>query len=115
MGTALAFMMSVVALSLPEMIILRKVLKLRLIAMFVGIVALGILLVGFLFNAVLKEKMDGTELTLPTRWLKDANTKLGLGGTVIEVVHRKGGHTPGDSLVWLPQLSNLTYLEMEQE
>jgi len=52
---------------------------------------------------VLKEKMDGTELVLPTRWLKDANTKLELGGTTIEVVHRKGGHTPGDSLVWLPQ------------
>jgi len=53
MGTALAFMMSVVALSLPEMIILRKVLKLRLIAIFVGIVATGILAVGFIFNAVL--------------------------------------------------------------
>ncbi len=52
---------------------------------------------------VLKEKMDGTQLTLPTRWLKDANTKLELGGTFIEVVHRKGGHTPGDSMVWLPQ------------
>jgi glyoxylase-like metal-dependent hydrolase (beta-lactamase superfamily II) len=52
---------------------------------------------------VLKEKMDGTELVLPTRWLKDANTKLELGGTVIEVVHRNGGHTPGDSMVWLPQ------------
>ncbi|MDP2407088.1 permease [Hydrogenophaga sp.] len=53
MGTALAFMMSVVALSLPEMIILRKVLKLRLIAIFVGIVSTGILAVGFIFNAVL--------------------------------------------------------------
>lgn len=53
MGTALAFMMSVVALSLPEMIILRKVLKLRLIATFVGIVTVGILAVGFIFNAVL--------------------------------------------------------------
>ena len=53
MGTALAFMMSVVALSLPEMIILRKVLKLRLIATFVAIVATGILAVGFLFNAIL--------------------------------------------------------------
>ena len=53
MGTALAFMMSVVALSLPEMIILRKVLKLRLIATFVGIVATGILAVGFIFNAIL--------------------------------------------------------------
>lgn len=53
MGTALAFMMSVVALSLPEMIILRKVLKLRLIATFFAIVATGILAVGFLFNAIL--------------------------------------------------------------
>lgn len=52
MGTALAFMMSVVALSLPEMIILRKVLKLRLIAIFVGMVATGILAVGFIFNAI---------------------------------------------------------------
>jgi uncharacterized membrane protein YraQ (UPF0718 family) len=53
MGTALPFMMSVVALSLPEMIILRKVLKLRLIVIFVSIVAAGILAVGFIFNALL--------------------------------------------------------------
>ncbi|HEY5582594.1 MAG TPA: permease [Rhodoferax sp.] len=53
LGTVLAFMMSVIALSLPEMIILRKVLKIRLIATFVGVVASGILLVGFVFNAVL--------------------------------------------------------------
>ncbi len=53
LGTVLAFMMSVIALSLPEMIILRKVLKLRLIAIFVTVVASGILLVGFVFNAVL--------------------------------------------------------------
>jgi uncharacterized membrane protein YraQ (UPF0718 family) len=53
LGTALAFMMSVVALSLPEMIILRKVLKMRLIATFVGVVAAGILLVGYIFNGVL--------------------------------------------------------------
>jgi uncharacterized membrane protein YraQ (UPF0718 family) len=46
-------MMSVIALSLPELIILRKVLKPRLIATFVGVVATGILLVGFVFNAVL--------------------------------------------------------------
>lgn len=52
-GTVLAFMMSVVALSLPEMIILRKVLKPRLIATFVGVVAAGILLVGYVFNMVL--------------------------------------------------------------
>jgi len=53
LGTVLAFMMSVIALSLPEMIILRKVLKVRLIATFVAVVAGGILLVGFVFNAVL--------------------------------------------------------------
>lgn len=53
LGTVLAFMMSVIALSLPEMIILRKVLKVRLIATFIGVVATGILLVGFVFNAVL--------------------------------------------------------------
>ena len=53
LGTVLAFMMSVIALSLPEMIILRKVLKVRLIATFAGVVAVGILAVGFLFNAVL--------------------------------------------------------------
>jgi uncharacterized membrane protein YraQ (UPF0718 family) len=53
LGTVLAFMMSVIALSLPEMVILRKVLKLRLIAVFAGVVATGILLVGYVFNAVL--------------------------------------------------------------
>lgn len=50
LGTVLAFMMSVIALSLPEMIILRKVLSLKLIAVFVGVVACGILAVGYLFN-----------------------------------------------------------------
>lgn len=52
LGTVLAFMMSVIALSLPEMVILRKVLTMRLIATFVGVVTTGILLVGFIFNAV---------------------------------------------------------------
>lgn len=53
MGTLLAFMMAVVALSLPELILLRRVLKPRLIATFVGVVAAGIVAVGYLFNAVL--------------------------------------------------------------
>jgi hypothetical protein len=52
LGTTLAFMMSVIALSLPEMIILRKVLSVKLIAVFVGVVGTGILAVGFLFNAL---------------------------------------------------------------
>src|SRR5665811_2558949 len=53
LGTVLAFMMSVIALSLPETIILRKVLKWPLIFTFLGVVAVGIMFVGFLFNAVL--------------------------------------------------------------
>jgi uncharacterized membrane protein YraQ (UPF0718 family) len=52
LGTVLAFMMSVIALSLPEFIILRKVLKPRLIAVFIGIVGIGIMAVGYLFNAL---------------------------------------------------------------
>jgi len=52
LGTALAFMMSVIGLSLPEMIILRKVLKLPLIFTFIGVVGTGIVIVGFLFNSV---------------------------------------------------------------
>jgi len=51
-GTALAFMMAVIGLSLPEMIILRKVLKLRLIFTFIGVVSLGIVIVGYLFNLI---------------------------------------------------------------
>lgn len=53
LGTVLAFMMSVIALSFPEMVILRKVLKPRLIAVFVSVVALGILIVGYLFNIII--------------------------------------------------------------
>lgn len=52
LGTVLAFMMSVIGLSLPEVIILRRVLKPQLIGVFVGVVALGIIIVGFVFNAV---------------------------------------------------------------
>jgi uncharacterized membrane protein YraQ (UPF0718 family) len=52
LGTSLAFMMAIIGLSLPEMIILKKVLKLPLIFTFVGIVATGIMIVGYLFNYV---------------------------------------------------------------
>ncbi len=52
LGTVLAFMMSVIALSAPEIIILRKVLSVRLILVFIGTVGTGILIVGFLFNAI---------------------------------------------------------------
>jgi uncharacterized protein len=53
LGTALAFMMAVIGLSLPEMIILKKVLKLPFILTFAGIMAVGIMLVGFLFNSIM--------------------------------------------------------------
>ncbi len=53
LGTVLAFMMSVVGLSLPEMIILRRVLKPQLIAVFIGVIALAIILTGYLFNLVM--------------------------------------------------------------
>jgi uncharacterized membrane protein YraQ (UPF0718 family) len=53
LGTVLAFMMAVIALSLPEAIILRKVLKPRLLAVFFGVVATGIMAVGYLFNALM--------------------------------------------------------------
>jgi uncharacterized protein len=53
LGTVLAFMMSVVGLSLPETIILRRVLKPQLIAVFVGVVAVAIMITGYLFNLVL--------------------------------------------------------------
>jgi uncharacterized membrane protein YraQ (UPF0718 family) len=52
-GTVLAFMMSVVALSVPELVLLRRVLKPRLLGVFVGVVAAGIVAVGFLFNLIL--------------------------------------------------------------
>ena len=52
LGTALAFMMSVIGLSLPEMIILRKIIKLPLIIIFISVVATGIMIVGFIFNLI---------------------------------------------------------------
>jgi len=53
LGTVLAFMMAVIGLSLPEMVILRKVLRPTLIATFIGIVGAGIIVIGYLFNMVL--------------------------------------------------------------
>ncbi len=53
MGTALAFMMAVTALSLPEFLILKRILKLKLILIFAGIVGVGIMLIGYLFNFIL--------------------------------------------------------------
>jgi len=54
-------------------------------------------------KAVLKERADGTVPTLPTRWLQGNDERLELGGVVFEFKHRGGAHTPGDTMVWLPQ------------
>lgn len=50
----------------------------------------------------LKEKLDGTVPTLPSRWLDGSHQTLNLGGTVVEVKYLGGAHTPGDVVVWLP-------------
>jgi glyoxylase-like metal-dependent hydrolase (beta-lactamase superfamily II) len=54
-------------------------------------------------KAVLGAKADGTVPTLPTRLLEGTDVRLELGGTVFEFKHRGGAHTPGDTMVWLPQ------------
>jgi glyoxylase-like metal-dependent hydrolase (beta-lactamase superfamily II) len=51
---------------------------------------------------VLKEKLEGTTVALPNQWVSAANTELNLGGTKVLLIHRQGGHTPGDTMVWLP-------------
>jgi hypothetical protein len=51
LGTALSFMMGVTALSLPSMIMLKKVVKTKLLAMFFGVVTIGIIIIGYTFNA----------------------------------------------------------------
>lgn len=56
---------------------------------------------------VLRERLDGTVPTLPTRFVKNKDTRLELGGVVMELKHRNGGHTPGDTMVWLPQTNVL--------
>jgi hypothetical protein len=53
LGTVLAFMMSIIGISFPETVILRKVLKPKLIAVFVGVVTLGIIIVGYIFNLIM--------------------------------------------------------------
>jgi glyoxylase-like metal-dependent hydrolase (beta-lactamase superfamily II) len=52
---------------------------------------------------VLKERMDGTRPTLPARFVKAQDNTIDMGGVLIELKHRQGGHTPGDTLIWLPQ------------
>jgi glyoxylase-like metal-dependent hydrolase (beta-lactamase superfamily II) len=54
-------------------------------------------------RTTLRERADGTELTLPTRYLDGNDTRMELGGETFEFRHRGGAHTPGDTLVWLPQ------------
>ncbi len=58
-------------------------------------------------SVALKDEADGTVPTLPTRWLTAADTRLELGGISFESRYRGGAHTPGDTLVWLPDKSVL--------
>jgi glyoxylase-like metal-dependent hydrolase (beta-lactamase superfamily II) len=58
-------------------------------------------------KATLGAKADGTVPTLPTRWLAGNDERLELGGVVFEFKHRGGAHTPGDTMVWLPDRSVL--------
>lgn len=51
---------------------------------------------------VLKDKQDGTQPVYPTLWLEGADNVLELGGVRLQFVHRQGGHTPGDMMVYLP-------------
>jgi uncharacterized membrane protein YraQ (UPF0718 family) len=53
LGTVLAFMMAVTAISFPEMVILRKVLKVKLLVIFAAIMTIAIIMVGYLFNAII--------------------------------------------------------------
>ncbi len=56
---------------------------------------------------VLRDRLEGTVPTLPTRFVDGPDTRLELGGEVLHIRHRNGGHTPGDSMVWLPRKSVL--------
>ena len=58
-------------------------------------------------QALLGDKAAGTVPTLPTRWIAESDARLDLGGVVIELRHRGGGHTPGDLMVWLPHTGTL--------
>jgi SAM-dependent methyltransferase len=87
LGTTLAFMMSVIALSLPEMIILKQVLTYRLIAIFIAVVAAGILATGFLFNAYLARDEDALTWfqDVPEVSLRLVRRHLPRGGAMIDV------------------------------
>ncbi|MCC7218237.1 MAG: MBL fold metallo-hydrolase [Burkholderiales bacterium] len=54
-------------------------------------------------RATLRDAVDGTEAVLPGRFVTGPTTRLELGGVVFQLEHRRGAHTPGDTMVWLPQ------------
>jgi len=54
-------------------------------------------------KATLQDRADGTVPTLPTRFVSGTASRLDLGGVVFQLEHRNGAHTPGDTMVWLPQ------------
>lgn len=54
-------------------------------------------------GTLLGKRAEGTVPTPPSRWIESGDARIELGGTVFELRHRGGGHTPGDMMVWLPQ------------
>lgn len=54
-------------------------------------------------QAILKERADGTVPVLPTRLVSESTSRLDLGGVILQLEHRNGAHTPGDTMVWLPR------------
>jgi glyoxylase-like metal-dependent hydrolase (beta-lactamase superfamily II) len=58
-------------------------------------------------KSILKDNADGTVPTLPTRFISGNDSRLELGGVVFQLEHRNGAHTPGDMMVWLPQMNVL--------
>jgi len=58
-------------------------------------------------KSILKDNADGTVPTLPTRFICGNDSRLELGGVVFQLEHRNGAHTPGDMMVWLPQMNVL--------
>jgi len=58
-------------------------------------------------KSILKDNAEGTVPTLPTRFISGNDSRLELGGVVFQLEHRNGAHTPGDMMVWLPQMNVL--------
>ena len=99
LGTTLAFMMAVTALSFPEFMILKKVMKPKLIALFAGVVAVGIIFVGDVFNAVMRPPIHHHTKIVPMTNIKILSTGCAnckaTQKLVEDVIKAKGVHAGG--------------------